>query len=211
MPDMPVPKDLTVPTPSSSAAAVPSGATTCVASDGTPVIFPRGFKAPPQMVIDALVPVPKMKPAPSSRSSGTPASAAEPIVLTEVGERMLHLAQARTNVIGDGTQVPPLVKVAPKPAPLSVDNSPENHMRWQRYYESLEQVTEAARSEAARAKPSSSGTQSATNNPVPSSSAASAETEEGGGIHSRTSSANKIPIPPKYIPQPPADDTPMEH
>eukprot|EP00971_Amphidinium_carterae_P123271 2440825-Amphidinium_carterae.1 len=124
MPDMPVPKDLTVPTPSSSAAAVPSGATTCVASD---------------------------------------------------------------------------------------DNSPENHMRWQRYYESLEQATEAARSEAARAKPSSSGTQRATNTPVPSSSAASAETEEGGGTHSRTSSANKIPSPPKYIPQPPADDTPMEH
>eukprot|EP00971_Amphidinium_carterae_P325869 6456395-Amphidinium_carterae.1 len=81
------------------------------------------------MVIDALVPVAKMKPAPSSKPFGPPIRLTVPIVLTEVGERMLN--QARANADAGGTQVPQIVKQAFKPAPLSKDNSPENHQAWQ--------------------------------------------------------------------------------
>eukprot|EP00971_Amphidinium_carterae_P314238 6246328-Amphidinium_carterae.1 len=123
------------------------------------------------------------------------------------------LNQARANADAGGTQVPPLVKQAFKPPPLNKDNSPENRRAWQVYHESLVSRTEAARNEAARARPSSSGTQDAADTPVPRSSAASAETENqtGGGTQSRTSGSNKIPSAPRYEPLPPAADTPMEH
>eukprot|EP00971_Amphidinium_carterae_P155118 3076061-Amphidinium_carterae.1 len=121
--------------------------------------------------------------------------------------------QARGSVGASGTPVPQVVKMAFKPAPLSKDNSEENQRAWQVYYESLARRTEAARNQAAQAKPSSSGTQSTAGTPVPSSCAASALTEnqEEGGTQSRTSGSNKIPQPPKYSPIPPAADTPMEH
>eukprot|EP00971_Amphidinium_carterae_P336661 6473156-Amphidinium_carterae.1 len=90
--------------------------------------------------------------------------------------------QARGNVDVGGTPVPQVAKMAFKPAPLSKDNSPENQRAWNVYYECLARRTEAARNEAAQAKPSSSGTQNTAGTPVPSSSAASASTEnqEGG-------------------------------
>eukprot|EP00971_Amphidinium_carterae_P239856 4761811-Amphidinium_carterae.1 len=72
------------PMPKKEPPTMPTGAapTACAASDGTPVIFPPGFKPPPQQVIDALVPVTRVKPAPSSKPTGPPVHASVPIVLT---------------------------------------------------------------------------------------------------------------------------------
>eukprot|EP00971_Amphidinium_carterae_P084476 1672236-Amphidinium_carterae.1 len=125
------------------------------------------------------------------------------------------LNQARANADAGGTQVPQIAKAAFKPAPLSKDNSPETQRAWQEYYACLERRTEAARKAAAQSQSSSSGTHMPSYPPVPSSAAASAETENqaGGGTQSRTSGSNKIPSsqPPRYEPLPPATDTPMEH
>eukprot|EP00971_Amphidinium_carterae_P157045 3113078-Amphidinium_carterae.1 len=87
------------------------------------------------------------------------------------------LNQARANAEAGGTQAPQIAKQAFKPAPLAKDNSPENQQAWREYHACLECRTEAARNEAARARPSSSGTHEASYPPVTRSSAASAETE----------------------------------
>eukprot|EP00971_Amphidinium_carterae_P233529 4634510-Amphidinium_carterae.1 len=91
LPVQPVPEamaDPTPPVPTTTAPHPRDEPTVCIASDGSQVIFPSGFKPPPQSIVDSLVPVKrvgaKMKPAPSSKPSGPPIRPVVPIVLTEI-------------------------------------------------------------------------------------------------------------------------------
>eukprot|EP00971_Amphidinium_carterae_P109447 2167202-Amphidinium_carterae.1 len=77
MPVQPVPEamaDPTTPVPTATAPHPRDEPTVCIASDGSQVIFPKGFKPPPPQIVDSLVPVKrvgaKVKPAPSSKPSG---------------------------------------------------------------------------------------------------------------------------------------------